>query len=743
MSSSGVRLEALDCLLPEVGQGVDSGVSNNTGGPGFATLLATECDQQTAAHPRSPGIGLKPAVPVLQMSRRPGPESLARATSCGLVQDPGVIPLQISGPICGPEVEDATGLALCDVVTEPESFETQDKPRAPREDSIPLGLIALAVPRPTFSPVNPEGAVQSGDDPSVQSGRLDEGRSQIGVEGSCSGAELVATSDRDAVFKAIPGGVPIGGSLRPTMETEPSAGSLPPIGVGTGLAGMRSPTSRPGSVGSSGIENKVGLNPIPDGFANVRPLENGPQALRHDPIASGLIASAASPPTSSPVNPEGTAQSDNVPLVPAGRLEGMRSQPVGAGSGSVAERLATSDRSAVFRADTKDGLKGGSLTPTEVSAVLPSVRGTLPGQASRIPSMAPGSLANAVEISGMPTPEAVAFGSVSVRETSKIVLAPDGTPRSYSTSAMSGAPDSGRSATPENSLQLVGAEERVGPGESMDRLGGTRVPSVESTAPRPLQVLGRVRSSPEARGVPHEQVLSARVDEVATSTGLRRDTGDGMPDRPESLSRAVLSPESDPRGSRRNPVGTPEESTSRTVAATPFGTDTLGGGDRQVPEAPEMGSRPSVRSEIPQGESIPRRMEIETLGQGRLQLTLTQQGTELRIDARELGNALSGTETGWQDLQKRLEGAGVILSTLESATQDSSSSGGRNPHDPRHAACYNSGMNFSDHQDSPGNPKARRATPARDGTADSDTIQRGAGVASPGGTRARGREWWA
>jgi len=611
----------------------------------------------------------------------------------------------------------------------------ENGPQALRHDPLTAGRTASAASRPASSPVSLERVVQSG--------RLDEGGSQIGVEGSGSVSELFATSNRDAVFTAIPGGVPIGGILRPTMGTELSLGNLPPVGMGTGLAGKGSPTSRPGTVGSLGVENTLGRNPIADGFAGVRPLENGPQALREDPLTAGRTASAASRPTSSPVNPEGTAQSDNVPLVPAGRLEGMRSQPVGAGSGSVAERLATSDRSAVFRADTKDGLKGGSLTPTEVSAVLPSVRGTLPGQASRIPSMAPGSLANAVEISGMPTPEAVAFGSVSVRETSKIVLAPDGTPRSYSTSAMSGAPDSGRSATPENSLQLVGAEERVGPGESMDRLGGTRVPSVESTAPRPLQVLGRVRSSPEARGVPHEQVLSARVDEVATSTGLRRDTGDGMPDRPESLSRAVLSPESDPRGSRRNPVGTPEESTSRTVAATPFGTDTLGGGDRQVPEAPEMGSRPSVRSEIPQGESIPRRMEIETLGQGRLQLTLTQQGTELRIDARELGNALSGTETGWQDLQKRLEGAGVILSTLESATQDSSSSGGRNPHDPRHAACYNSGMNFSDHQDSPGNPKARRATPARDGTADSDTIQRGAGVASPGGTRARGREWWA
>jgi len=187
VSSSGVRLEALDCLLPEVGQGVDSGVSNNTGGPGFATLLATECDQQTAAHPRSPGIGLKPAVPVLQMSRRPGPESLARATSCGLVQDPGVIPLQISAPICGPEVEDATGLALCDEVAEPESFETQDKPRAPREDSIPLGLIALAVPRPTFSPVNPEGAVQSGRGaiPNWRGGFMFRGRTRCHVGSRC------------------------------------------------------------------------------------------------------------------------------------------------------------------------------------------------------------------------------------------------------------------------------------------------------------------------------------------------------------------------------------------------------------------------------------------------------------------------------------------------------------------------------------------------------------------------------
>ncbi len=136
-------------------------------------------------------------------------------------------------------------------------------------------------------------------------------------------------------------------------------------------------------------------------------------------------------------------------------------------------------------------------------------------------------------------------------------------------------------------------------------------------------------------------------------------------------------------------------------------------------------------------------MEIETLGQGRLQLTLTQQGTELRIEAHELGNALSGTEVGWQDLQKRLEGTGVILSSLGSASQDGSFSGGRNPHDPRHAACYESGMNFSGHRDSPADPSSRRATPAPDGTTDSDPTPRAASVSSPGGTRVRGREWWA
>jgi len=136
-------------------------------------------------------------------------------------------------------------------------------------------------------------------------------------------------------------------------------------------------------------------------------------------------------------------------------------------------------------------------------------------------------------------------------------------------------------------------------------------------------------------------------------------------------------------------------------------------------------------------------MEIETLGQGRLHLTLIHRGQELRIEALEQGNALSGTEAGWQELQKRLEVAGVLLGSLESAPQQAGSMSDRNPEDPRHGACYNGEMNFSGHQESaPKSANRMRISvpekPAAAVEAHSDFI----GVI-PVGTRGRGREWWA
>ncbi|MFM7818806.1 MAG: hypothetical protein ACKPGI_17825, partial [Verrucomicrobiota bacterium] len=118
-------------------------------------------------------------------------------------------------------------------------------------------------------------------------------------------------------------------------------------------------------------------------------------------------------------------------------------------------------------------------------------------------------------------------------------------------------------------------------------------------------------------------------------------------------------------------------------------------------------------------------------------------GQELRIDALELGNALSGTEAGWQELQKRLEGAGILLGSLESAPQQTGFTGDRNPHDPRHAACYDAGMNSSGHHDSPPDSATRKRTSMSEDPTDAGQAHAGSIGVVPARTHGRGREWWA
>ena len=136
-------------------------------------------------------------------------------------------------------------------------------------------------------------------------------------------------------------------------------------------------------------------------------------------------------------------------------------------------------------------------------------------------------------------------------------------------------------------------------------------------------------------------------------------------------------------------------------------------------------------------------MEFDTLGQGRLQLTLTQVGEALRIDAVEVGNALSGTESGWQDLQQRLEQSGVILGSLQNDSGGDRQHRERPSPDPRHAACYEAGVGTSDHREqsarSPSHPsQASRGEPGAWTESDaSDVAQR-----LPQRV-VNGREWWA
>jgi len=139
-------------------------------------------------------------------------------------------------------------------------------------------------------------------------------------------------------------------------------------------------------------------------------------------------------------------------------------------------------------------------------------------------------------------------------------------------------------------------------------------------------------------------------------------------------------------------------------------------------------------------------MEFETLGQGRLQLTIAQMGDTMRIDAVEVGSALSGTDAAWQDLQRRLESSGIVLGPLNSESP-SPGSQERNPADAqRHASCYGADVNSSRDPGDSGASSKRSYPSARGEVAEALEIQATreeipAGRSGPRG--GEGREWWA
>ena len=155
------------------------------------------------------------------------------------------------------------------------------------------------------------------------------------------------------------------------------------------------------------------------------------------------------------------------------------------------------------------------------------------------------------------------------------------------------------------------------------------------------------------------------------------------------------------------------------------------------PEAPAP--RPSGTLDTPRPTS--HQVELETVGQGRLQLRMTETGSELRIEARQLGNALSGTEGGWQDLQSRLGESGVVLGPLQSSDSQPDFRRDQTPSEPRHAVCYDGSQTGSDRQRDPSGFQTRGGvTPFLNPLPESvsDPIAEG-----PPARRRQGREWWA
>ena len=159
--------------------------------------------------------------------------------------------------------------------------------------------------------------------------------------------------------------------------------------------------------------------------------------------------------------------------------------------------------------------------------------------------------------------------------------------------------------------------------------------------------------------------------------------------------------------------------------------------DRELLEKPDAvrgtQSHPSKESQL----LATQKLEMETLGQGRLQLTVQDTGAQLRIEAREWGNALSGTEAGWQELQKRLGEVGVVLSPLQTATDSGADSRGFLQNSARHETCYENGMSHSDRrQDAPPSKSESSQSVRISEELEESTRQ------SPKRSTA-GREWWA
>jgi len=156
-------------------------------------------------------------------------------------------------------------------------------------------------------------------------------------------------------------------------------------------------------------------------------------------------------------------------------------------------------------------------------------------------------------------------------------------------------------------------------------------------------------------------------------------------------------------------------------------------------ESASPSPRVPLTSEAPRPTS--HQVELETLGQGRLQLRMTETGSELRIEARQVGNALSGTEGGWQDLQSRLGESGVVLGPLQSGDPQPDFRRDQAPPDPRHAVCYDGSQSESNRQRDPSGFQTRgggASFPDPLPESVSDLIPEG-----PPARRGQGREWWA
>ena len=343
--------------------------------------------------------------------------------------------------------------------------------------------------------------------------------------------------------------------------------------------------------------------------------------------------------------------------------------------------------------------------------------------------------------------------------------------------ATSKAPESGDARGPVAERQGAGAIAHPKAGDVPRRLGNpvdAESIQMDRNADQrraPIEVGSptgeTVATSPASAGVRRERSILPRTAGGDRDSGIR---GSRNPvENPlESVGSTTLTPEVAAGGretisgtdlggngsqgsSHQAPSRREEDSRSLTVghpALFPASTPPFGAEASAVPETVGDRSAASQYSASHWTQSADqtashRRMEFDTLGQGRLQLTLTQVGDALRIDAVEVGNALSGTESGWQDLQQRLEQSGVILGSLQNDSGGDRQHRERPSPDPRHAACYEAGVGTSDHREqsarSPSHPsQAPRGEPGAWTESDaSDVAQR-----LPQRV-VNGREWWA
>ena len=257
--------------------------------------------------------------------------------------------------------------------------------------------------------------------------------------------------------------------------------------------------------------------------------------------------------------------------------------------------------------------------------------------------------------------------------------------------------------------------------------------SLRSQNSRPAH---RVQSSP-ARMEPESasHVVAGGPAENGVGSGLRASTSAVAGGSPASSQSPYTT-------GRRDP-GVPEPSGASTAAFAIRQETTESHYEVQSTESQPPSPRPSVTGEAPRPTS--HQVELETVGQGRLQLRMTETGSEIRIEAREVGNALSGTEGGWQDLQSRLGESGVVLGPLQSGDSQPDFRRDQTPPEPRHAVCYDSSQSESNRQRDPSGFQTRGGgTPFSNPSPNplpesvSDPIAEG-----PPARRRQGREWWA